>query len=420
MQKTIAKACTINGIGLHSGKEFQAVISPAPCNTGIQFKRDDVRHCDYTRITPYNVSSTQLATTIDCGGLPISTIEHFSAAFYGQGIDNAFISVSGTEVPILDGSAKEVIENIEKAGILTQKEKRKVLKVTRPVSIEYEGKTVEIEPCDNFEITFELDYPHPVIGRQVFTYVYDENTFHKEIGIARTFGFKREVEALWSMGLAKGGSLDNAIVIDDKEGVLNKEGLRFPNEFVRHKILDMFGDLALIGYRLQGKIKASKSGHHVNNVFARTLLEATNSYVIEEETESKVIKEQAASCQKVLGGWANIALEYATKRYRSNLINWGMVPFTISKELVSSGGEPPFGLGDYIFVPGIKEAVEKGSEKIKAYVISKDSVKEIELMISEKPKAGFLIIKDYEPAAVKRSDLMEKTVRMSSACLYAL
>ena len=110
MQKTIAKAFTIKGIGLHSGKEFQAVISPAPCNTGIQFKRDDVRHCDYTRITPYNVSSTQLATTIDCGGLPISTIEHFSAAFYGQGIDNAFISVSGTEVPILDGSAKEVIE----------------------------------------------------------------------------------------------------------------------------------------------------------------------------------------------------------------------------------------------------------------------------------------------------------------------
>ena len=143
MQKTIAKAFTIKGIGLHSGKEFQAVISPAPCNTGIQFKRDDVRHCDYTRITPYNVSSTQLATTIDCGGLPISTIEHFSAAFYGQGIDNAFISVSGTEVPILDGSAKEVIENIEKAGILTQNEKRKVLKVTRPVSIEYEGKTVE-------------------------------------------------------------------------------------------------------------------------------------------------------------------------------------------------------------------------------------------------------------------------------------
>ena len=292
MQKTIAKPFTIKGIGLHSGRDFQAVISPAPCNTGIQFRRDDVRHCDYTRITPYNVSSTQLATTIDCGGLPISTIEHFSAAFYGLGIDNAFISVSGTEVPILDGSAKEIIECIENAGYKEQNESRKVLKVTSPVSIEYEGKTVEIEPSNNFEITFELDYPHPVIGKQVFTYVYNENTFHREIGIARTFGFKREVEALWSMGLAKGGSLDNAIVIDDEKGVLNEEGLRFSNEFVRHKILDMFGDLALIGYRLQGKIKASKSGHHVNNVFAIALLEATNSYVIEEEKESKKIKNE--------------------------------------------------------------------------------------------------------------------------------
>lgn len=308
MQKTIAKAFTINGVGLHSGKDFQAVISPAPVNTGIQFKRDDVRYCDYTRITPYNVSSTQLATTIDCGGLPISTIEHFSAAFYGQGIDNAYISVSGTEVPILDGSAKEIIENIEKVGVKVQDEKRKVLRVIRPVSIEYEGKTVEIEPSDNFQITFELDYPHPVIGNQVFTYTYDEKTFHKEIGIARTFGFKREVEALWAMGLAKGGSLDNAIVIDDKEGVLNKEGLRFQNEFVRHKILDMFGDLALIGYRLKGKIKASKSGHHVNNVFARTLLEATNSYVIEEEQEESSALEKNVSCSSFNNFSENIAV----------------------------------------------------------------------------------------------------------------
>lgn len=292
MQKTLAKAFTIKGIGLHSGKEFTAVVSPAPENTGIQFRRDDVRHCEYTRITPYNVSSTQLATTIDCGGLPISTIEHFAGAFYGLGLDNAYVSVSGTEVPILDGSAKEIMEHIEKAGLKEQKAPRKVLKVTRPVSIEYEGKTVEIEPYDSFQITFELDYPHPVIGRQVFTYDYDEKSFHKEIGIARTFGFKREVEALWSMGLAKGGSLANAIVIDDKEGVLNPEGLRAPDEFVRHKILDMFGDLSLIGYRLQGRIKASKSGHQVNNVFARTLLEATNSYVIEDMQEKTECRQE--------------------------------------------------------------------------------------------------------------------------------
>ena len=285
MQNTLAKPFTIKGIGLHSGKEFEAHISPAPVNTGIQFRRDDVYHCDYTRITPYNVSSTQLATTIDCGGLPISTIEHFSGAFYGIGLDNAFVSVSGAEVPILDGSAKEILEHVYNSGLIEQDEPRKVLKVTRPVSIDFDGKTVEILPHDKFEITFELDYPHPVIGKQVFTYKYSPDNFHQEIGIARTFGFKKEVEALWAMGLAKGGSLDNAIVIGDEEGILNPEGLRVPDEFVRHKILDMFGDLSLIGYRIQGKIKAVRSGHQVNNVFARALLEATNSYEIIDEVD---------------------------------------------------------------------------------------------------------------------------------------
>ena len=286
MQKTIAKPFTIKGIGLHSGRDFQAVISPAPCNTGIQFRRDDVRHCDYTRITPYNVSSTQLATTIDCGGLPISTIEHFSAAFYGLGIDNAFISVSGTEVPILDGSAKEIIECIENAGYKEQNESRKVLKVTSPVSIEYEGKTVEIEPSNNFEITFELDYPHPVIGKQVFTYVYNENTFHREIGIARTFGFKREVEALWSMGLAKGGSLDNAVVLDDFK-VVNPEGLRYKDEFVKHKMLDAIGDLYMSNMSLIGSFVAYKTGHHLNNMLIRALLADAQAYQIVSIEEGK-------------------------------------------------------------------------------------------------------------------------------------
>ncbi len=284
MQRTLAKSFTIKGVGLHSGEDFIVTVSPAPENTGIQFRRDDVLYCEYTCISPYNVSSTQLATTIDCGGFPISTIEHFTASFYGLGIDNAYISVSGIEVPVLDGSAKEIMDSIIKAGIKEQKQPKKVLKVTRPVSIEYEGKIVTIEPYNGFQITFELDYPNTIIGRQIYTYNYNEQTFYKEIGIARTFGFRKEVEALWNMGLAKGGSMENAIVVDDS-GVLNKDGLRMPDEFVRHKILDMFGDLSLIGYRLQGKIVAKKSGHQVNNVFARTLLEATNSYIIEEVKE---------------------------------------------------------------------------------------------------------------------------------------
>lgn len=302
MQKTLKKKFEITGIGLHSGKSFTAVVSPAPIDTGIQFKRSDVNHCSYTRITPYNVSSTQLATTIDCDNFKISTIEHFSAALYGMGIDNAYISVSGSEVPILDGSAKEIIDAILKVGIVEQNKPRKILEVTKPVSINLDGKTVEIEPYDNFEITFELDYEHPIIGKQIYTYNHREDNFAEEIGLARTFGFKREVEALHSMGLAKGGSLDNAIVIGDEEGILNPGGLRVSNEFVRHKILDMFGDLALIGYKLKGKINAVKSGHQVNNVFARSLLEATNSYVIVDEIQPVEEKVSKKVSSKVIEG----------------------------------------------------------------------------------------------------------------------
>lgn len=286
MQTTLKKPFHIEGIGLHSGKEFRADVLPAPADTGIRFKRTDVRYCDYTRVTPYTVSSTQLATTINCGELPISTIEHLMSSLYGMGIDNAYVEVSGPEIPILDGSAAPIVKAILESGIKSQGRPRKYLKVIRPVSIDMDGKVVEMVPSDNFRITFELDYPHPSIGRQVFTYDYKPETFPSEIALARTFGFKREVEALRSMGLAKGGSLENAIVLGEEEGVLNPEGLRAADEFVRHKILDMFGDLSLIGYRLEGDIKAVRSGHQVNNVFARALLEATNSYEITERKEA--------------------------------------------------------------------------------------------------------------------------------------
>lgn len=279
MQTTLTKPFKIEGIGLHSGKTFSVDVLPAPADTGIRFRRTDVRHCDFTRITPYNVSSTQLATTIDCGGLPISTIEHLAGSFYGVGVDNAFVEVSGSEVPILDGSAAPIVALILEAGVSRLDKPRRILKVTRPVSVGLDGKTVEIVPYDGFSINFELDYAHPVVGRQIFDYTFDESSFVSEIAFARTFGFKREVDALWFMGLAKGGSLETAVVIDDC-GVLNPGGLKAPDEFVRHKILDMFGDLSLIGYRLMGRITAVKSGHQVNNIFARALLEASNSYEI--------------------------------------------------------------------------------------------------------------------------------------------
>lgn len=285
MQTTLSKPFHIEGIGLHSGKIFSLDAMPAPANTGICFRRTDVAYCEFTRITPYNVSSTQLATTVDCGGLPISTIEHFVGSFYGLGVDNAFIEVSGPEVPILDGSASQIVEAILSAGITQLDKRRKILRVTRPVSVGLDGKTVEIVPSDDFIINFELDYSHHIVGKQIFKYILNEENFATEIAQARTFGFRREVDALWSMGLAKGGSLETAIVIDD-DGILNPGGFRIEKEFVRHKILDMYGDLSLIGYRLQGEITAVKSGHHLNNVFARALLESTNSYEIIESDKT--------------------------------------------------------------------------------------------------------------------------------------
>ncbi len=285
MQRTVKRSFKIEGIGLHSGDQFTVDVMPAPVDTGVRFRRTDVRLCDYTRITPYNVSSTQLATTIDCDGLPISTIEHLMAGLYGMGIDNAFVDVSGPEVPILDGSALPVVQMIKTAGIVQQEKKRQVLRITRPVSVSLDGKTVDAKPSNDFIITFELDYSHPAVGQQVFTYKHDYETYEDEIALARTFGFSREVDALRAMGLARGGSLDNAIVIGDETGVMNPEGLRRGDEFVRHKILDMYGDLSLIGYRIIGDITAVRSGHHINNVFARALLEATNSYEIVEEPD---------------------------------------------------------------------------------------------------------------------------------------
>lgn len=287
MQHTLANSFKLEGIGLHSGKEVSCLVEPAPIGSGIMFRRCDVES-DFARITPYNVSSTQLATTVDCSGFPISTIEHFSGSFCGLGVDNAYISVSGYELPILDGSAKNIIENILRVGLAPQNAPRKLLKVLKPIALEFEGKMVMIEPNEDendnsLSVTFELNYPTHLIGIQRFTYKHDSDTFASEIGLARTFGFKQEVEMLHQMGLARGGSLDNAIVIDGDK-VLNPEGLRIEKEFVRHKILDLFGDLALIGYPLIGKLTAIKSGHQVNNQFARLVLNSSNKYQIIEDS----------------------------------------------------------------------------------------------------------------------------------------
>jgi len=285
-QTTLKKSITIDGIGLHTGQKISMTLHPAFADSGICFRRSDAAS-EYTRVSPYTVTSTMLATTIKCGEHSISTIEHIMSALYGMGVDNAMIEVSGPEVPILDGSAKPYIPLIKNAGITRLGKPRKYMKFNKKIRLEKDGKWIEIIPSRFFKVTFDIDFESESIGQQRAFYQIDENTFADKIASARTFGFKREVESLWQMGLAKGGSLENAVVIDGDD-ILNPEGLRYKDEFVRHKVLDLIGDISLTGYRIFGHIRAYKSGHQINNLFARLMTESKDSYSIVEMSGEKV------------------------------------------------------------------------------------------------------------------------------------
>ncbi len=289
-QTTISSEIKFSGIGLHSGKEITVRMLPAPADHGVRFKRGDIQNSDAVKLSPFTVSSTQLATSIKCGELPISTIEHLAAALYGMAVDNVLIEVFGAEVPILDGSALPFVKMINEVGIKTLPKKRKYLKLSRKIVIEKDGKLIEMLPSRFMKITTHIDFDNPFIGYQkVFVNVTPES-FEKELAPARTFGFKKDVDQLWSLGLAKGGSLENAVVIDNDK-VLNPGGLRMPDELVRHKALDLLGDLSLIGYRFFGHVRAYKSGHLINNIFARSLLVSTDLYSIIELDEDVVLKD---------------------------------------------------------------------------------------------------------------------------------
>lgn len=288
-QTTLADPFTFSGVGLHSGKIMTVRVLPAEENCGIQFCRSDVRHSPFVRTSPFNVTSTQLATTVACGDFPISTIEHLVSALYGLGVDNAYIEVGGPEIPILDGSSRPIARLIAVATIVPQKAKRKYLHIEKPLSAEMDNKSVSAAPPRQPELTiaFEIDYPHEAIRHQKKNLMLTPHSYYHALADARTFGFQKEVEMLWKMGLAKGGSMENAIVLDDKSGILNPEGLRHEDEFVSHKILDLIGDISLVGYRVLGHIHAVRSGHQLNNIFARKLIESVNSYrIIELETDS--------------------------------------------------------------------------------------------------------------------------------------
>lgn len=271
-QITLGKAVGCKGVSLHSGREVSMEFRPAPENSGIVFHihAEDGVHLLSPR--PEAVSTTELATTISDGQARVSTIEHVLAALSGLGVDNVEVHVEGGEVPILDGSAKEVVEALRIAGFSEQSAPRRVARITRECSLEKDGKAIIARPFDGFHVDYTIRFPHPVIGEQRFALEVTPETFAREIAPARTFGFLKEVEYLHSKGLARGGSLDNVIVVGD-EGVLNKEGLRFPDEFVRHKLLDFIGDMAMLGRPLLGSFTVSCSGHGHNNAFLRMLVQ---------------------------------------------------------------------------------------------------------------------------------------------------
>ncbi|MDJ1257735.1 MAG: UDP-3-O-acyl-N-acetylglucosamine deacetylase [Candidatus Midichloria sp.] len=278
LQKTLANKVKCSGIGVHSGILVNMLICPAEANHGIVFVRSDLKENNKIPALFDRVIDTSMCTKIaNKYGASVSTIEHLMSALWGSGIDNAIIYVDGAEVPVMDGSSDCFINLIKQSGIVSQSEQRKFIEISKSVKIEMNDKSIVAEPDDSFSVNFIIDFDNQYIQAQSYNFN-DNDDFESEIGKARTFGFIKEVEYLKSIGLAKGASLDNAIAIGE-DGILNKEGLRYKNEFVRHKILDCIGDLYLAGARIKGKIKAVKSGHQLNNLLLHKIFETKSASI---------------------------------------------------------------------------------------------------------------------------------------------
>lgn len=274
-------------MGIHSGEIVNMVIRPASANTGFTFVRTDVQDNNIIDANYETVTETTLSTTVSNEfGCKVSTIEHLMSAFWGCGIDNAIIEIDSYEVPIMDGSSAPFVALIEKAGIKKLSKPRKVLEILKPVKIEVDGKYIELSPSNEFSVDFDIDFR--VIGEQSYAYKESKESYPHNISRARTFGYVEDVEYLQSKGLARGASLDNAIGIS-KEGVMNAEGLRYNDEFVRHKVLDCIGDLYLACMRIKGKVKASQAGHALNNMILRKLFSEPSAFRILQEAQSKLV-----------------------------------------------------------------------------------------------------------------------------------
>jgi len=283
-QRTITEPVRCTGVGMHSGKPVHLTIHPARDNYGIKFFRTDLPDCPGVSAHFNNVVDTSLATVIGNDGFIVSTIEHLMASFTALGIDNAKVELDSYEMPILDGSAAPFLTLLKSAGVETQNSSRCYFVIKEPIELEEGGKFIGLYPADHFQITYAIDYDHPLIGRQTCTLNLTEDMFEADVACARTFGFLHEYEYLKQYGFAKGASLDNVVVIDNQK-ILNPGGLRYPDEFVRHKMLDCLGDFSLLGMPILGRIVAEKSGHAFHYNFLNTFFARKNAW------ETKILSE---------------------------------------------------------------------------------------------------------------------------------
>ncbi len=279
LQRTIKSEVRCHSVGLHSGRKVNMTLKPAGVDEGIVFVRKDLSGENRIKAELQNVFDTTLATTLGMNGTRVSTVEHLLSAFRGVGVDNAVVEVDSFEVPIMDGSALPFINIMKHCGTKVQNRGRRFIVIKKEVSVSDREGEAKLLPSEEFKITYRMGYDHPLIGDQTYHMVFSHDAYEQNICAARTFGFLRDVEYLQAKGLALGGSLNNAIVLDD-EKIINKEGLRFPDELIKHKVLDAIGDLFLLGMPIIGHFIGNKSGHRLNNLLLRELMSRPDSWTV--------------------------------------------------------------------------------------------------------------------------------------------
>jgi UDP-3-O-[3-hydroxymyristoyl] N-acetylglucosamine deacetylase len=278
-QRTLKNVIHATGVGLHTGDKVAITLRPAAPDSGIVFRRVDLDPPVEIKALPHHVRDTRLSSTLEVDGVRVATVEHLMSALAGLGVDNVYVDLNASEVPILDGSAGPFVFLLQSAGIVEQPALKKFIRIKKSVEVRDGDKWVKFEPYHGFKVEFAIDFDHPVIehtGKSV-SIDFASDSYIREISRARTFGFMHEVEALRNMGLARGGSLDNAVVLDEYR-ILNSDGLRYEDEFVKHKVLDAIGDLYIVGHPLIGAFSAYKSGHALNNKLLRALLEDVQAW----------------------------------------------------------------------------------------------------------------------------------------------